>query len=416
MDTGETKYSRANPKLVKRINDHTSEVAKEQTAEINAFTENIVCKELDKRFPPALIELPEDSEKAKAGIIKARKAIQQLDLQRCKDTEAAKRALEGKEPLGRRSKQMRTEASSSTTRSTVIQPIARRPKTPAQAPMPDIVEPEDVTVDNHTEPAAEQTEQAEQVEDLKPINLSPTVIESPTEEQAEELIAKDNTENVIVLNEPHMRMPVDNVQYTPQVVENARDIYPCKKHLDNEQFSAHWMLDVYTGMLRLKEHMSFHDSVNTVMQDVGKLAFPAWVLPQHSPSPEHWLKWLERVATDIDRQGLKAFKSVIMRHGMYHFPPERSVSAIQQFGLKIVDCATMVQAYGGDRSAVRKAEKLIGGSLYSFWPGIGIDLATKEWDLYITWLYEVKDLIIEDLNMTEKVLMAKGFRLAPIVW
>ena len=303
LDTGETKYSRANPKLVKRINDHTSEVAKEQTAEINAFTENIVCKELDKRFPPALIELPEDSEKAKAGIIKARKAIQQLDLQRCKDTEAAKRALEGKEPLGRRSKQMRTEASSSTTRSTVIQPIARRPKTPAQAPMPDIVEPEDVTVDNHTEPAAEQTEQAEQVEDLKPINLSPTVIESPTEEQAEELIAKDNTENVIVQNEPHMRVPVDIVPHIPQVVEKARDIYPCKKHLNDEQFSAHWILEFHNGMLRLNEYMNFHDVVEAVMQDVGTVVFPSWVFPQHSPSAEHWLSWLKGVAEEIKRQG-----------------------------------------------------------------------------------------------------------------
>ena len=113
-----------------------------------------------------------------------------------------------------------------------------------------------------------------------------------------------------------MRVPVDMVSYNPQVEENARAIYPCNNHLNDEQFSAHWILEFYTGMLRLEQHMSFHDAMEAVMQDVGKLAFPSWVVPQHSPSAEHWLKWLERVAAEIDRQGLKAFKSAIARHGL----------------------------------------------------------------------------------------------------
>ena len=101
---------------------------------------------------------------------------------------------------------------------------------------------------------------------------------------------------------------------------------------------------------------------------------------------------------------------------MFHFPTKRVISDIEQFGLKIIDFANLVQALGGNRNAVRSAEKQIGGNLYMFWPGTGIDYATEDWNVYVTWLYEIKDLIIEDISLTERVLLSRGFRLAPTVW
>ena len=89
--------------------DHTTEVAAQQTTEIK----EALCTEMDKRFPPALIELDTDSEKAKATLTRAKKAMHQIELQRCKDEEATQRAHDGKEPLGRKPKRTCTSNSSS---------------------------------------------------------------------------------------------------------------------------------------------------------------------------------------------------------------------------------------------------------------------------------------------------------------
>ena len=466
LDLGITKKSTANPKLAKRLMDHTSEVAAHQTAEIKAITQDIVCSELDKRFPDTLLERPGDSEKAKSIITKAKKRIHEVEVQRCRDADAAMRAAEGKPPLGRKRPRSQSSLSSksqcinATVDQASVEYVEGSPVTgPIDSSPAEHAEPIDLSPAEQVNPTdlgpAEQVSPinlgpVELNEEVSPTEIdeevSPTEIEeevSPTEineqvcpteindesiqvsstdpavnpmdlSSAEQVLAVMDTTKVIQ-NEPHMRLPAYMMHYNPQVETHARDIYPCKAHLNDEQFCAYWTTELYTGMIRLEQHMSFHDAVDVVMQDIGKLAFATWVVPQHSASPGHWMKWLERVASEVDRQGLDAFKSIITRHGLYQIPPKRSVSVNEQFALKIIDLANLVQALGGDRHALRKAEKQLQSNLYERWPGIGTDMATEDFNTYILWLFEVRSLIIDDISLIEKVLAVKGFRLAPVV-
>ena len=424
INTGRTKRSYANKQLVSQVNKHVSETAEKQTQDIICHTTEALRVELDKRFNPVLLEQPEDSEKCKSMITRAKKCIAQVDVQRNKDTLARKRKETKVERRPRKRARNGVDVSS-TGSTTATGALAGAPPQDTEVASP-------ATTVLESDSEAEVALQAQEAEVALPAQEAEVALPAQEEEVAlpaqEAEVASPVNNGVIVkrLSDDEYNTFMDGLRVEEvrrddleeTSYKKARDLHPDECALEDDDFTAFWLLQIAFEMKKnQQDKMDFFDALHQAMIDVGTHDLPSWIFQRHSPSVEHWAEWLSRVSEAIELNGFNAIRTILSTYNMYLPPSRETLNENERFALRLIDFATLVQMKLGDcaRTAVLKAEREYGGSLYSFWPGIGIDLTAASWQGYIEWLFDVKKAVEQagSLNSIETVLYSKSFFLPP---